>query len=143
MRHNLANEALWSFDVWPHEAGMIACVHGEFEECNDDKGVIVRRSFDRTFVLRAGGDGGVKVGSDLLVVRAYGGYDAWKEAPAVVPGEAEQKRAMCVEFARRSGLTMEFAEMCLSTVEWDLEKGWAAFVEASVGSSFCGGAGQG
>lgn len=160
VRHNLANEKLWSFDVWPHENGMMACVHGEFEECNDDKGVIVKRSFDRTFVLRGGADGSVKVGSDLLVLRAYGGSEAWKDEPVPVaaggmqmvaaPGmdmgqqqmvtqgmgqqqsEEQQKMTMCTEFARRSGLTMEFAQMCLSTVEWNLEKGWAAFVEANV-----------
>lgn len=127
----------------------MACVHGEFEECNSNTGVIVKRSFDRTFVLRPGADGSVKVGSDLLVLRAYGGYAAWKEPPppqpvaggmamVTVPGiqqqqsEEQQKMTMCAEFAQRSGLTMEFSQMCLSTVEWDLEKGWAAFVEANV-----------
>lgn len=155
VRHNLANEELWSFDVWPYADGMMACVHGEFEECNDDKGVIVKRSFDRTFVLRPGVDGSVKVGSDLLVLRAHGGCAAWKEAPppqpaaggmelVAAPGMQQQqqqqseeqlKMTMCAEFAQRSGLTMEFAQMCLSTVEWDLEKGWAAFVEANV--CFC------
>lgn len=138
--------------MWPYADGMMACVHGEFEECNDDKGVIVKRSFDRTFVLRPGVDGSVKVGSDLLVLRAHGGCAAWKEAPppqpaaggmemVAAPGMQQQqqqqseeqlKMTMCAEFAQRSGLTMEFAQMCLSTVEWDLEKGWAAFVEANV-----------
>lgn len=156
VRHNLANEELWSFDVWPHADGMMACVHGEFEECNGDTGVIVKRSFDRTFILRPGVDGSVKVGSDLLVLRAYGGYAAWKEPPpppqpvvggmemVAAPGiqqqqqqsEEQQKLIMCAEFAQRSGLTMEFAQMCLSTVEWDLEKGWAAFVEANVCSFY-------
>lgn len=132
----------------------MACVHGEFEECNSDTGVIVKRSFDRTFILRPGVDGSVKVGSDLLVLRAYGGYAAWKELPppqpagggmemVAAPGiqqqqqqqqlsEEQQKMTMCAEFAQRSRLTMEFAQMCLTTVEWDLEKGWAAFVEANV-----------
>ena len=60
--------------------GLIIMVHGEFSEVNHatQSGDSVIRSFDRTFVLGPGaGPGGVRVISDILVLRAYGGSAAW------------------------------------------------------------------
>ncbi|KAH8148245.1 uncharacterized protein LAJ45_07697 [Morchella importuna] len=181
-RHNLGNEELWSFDVWPIEVlgaggimvgGIMCCVHGEFEESNGDK--FMKRSFDRTFILRPDANGAVKVGNDILVVRSYGGFESWKEEPeapvpvqapmaapvgipmaapvgmpmaaapvgmvqdpnmpqgqaAVAQTEQQQNMAKCFEFARRSGLKMEWAELCLTETGWNLEEGWTAFVQAN------------
>ena len=60
--------------------GLIVLVHGEFKELDVSTGTdTAQRSFDRTFVLGPGGGiGGIRVVSDLLVVRAYGGSAAWK-----------------------------------------------------------------
>ncbi|KZF25943.1 hypothetical protein L228DRAFT_264380 [Xylona heveae TC161] len=59
--------------------GLIVMVHGEFDELNVATGqTIMTRSFDRTFVLGPGaGIGGIRVISDVLVLRAYGGNTAW------------------------------------------------------------------
>ena len=67
--------------------GLILIIHGEFHEVDTSSGqTTTQRSFDRTFVLGPGaGLGGIRVVNDIMVVRAYGGNEAWKpnsEAPA-------------------------------------------------------------
>ena len=58
--------------------GLMVMVHGEFDEINVATGqTVIRRSFDRTFILGPGGPNGVRVTNDMLTYRAYGGYDAW------------------------------------------------------------------
>ncbi len=59
--------------------GLIIMVHGNFEEMHPQTGKTTdRRSFDRTFVLGPGaGVGGIRVVSDLLVLRGPGGSEAW------------------------------------------------------------------
>ncbi|ERF72215.1 hypothetical protein EPUS_02102 [Endocarpon pusillum Z07020] len=59
--------------------GLIIMVHGNFEEMHPQTGkTIDRRSFDRTFVLGPGsGVGGIRVVSDILVLRGPGGSEAW------------------------------------------------------------------
>ena len=68
--------------------GLILTIHGEFSEVDSSNGQTTnQRSFDRTFVLGPGaGLGGIRVVNDIMVVRAYGGHEAWKpnsEAPTV------------------------------------------------------------
>lgn len=160
VRHNLGNEELWSFDVWPIEVvgvngimvgGVMCCVHGEFDESNSDH--ILKRSFDRTFILRPDANGAVKVGNDVLVLRAYGGFESWKQEEPAVPAvppmvaaagmdtqgmetEEQQRMAKCFEFAKKSGLKMEWAQLCLTETDWDLAQGWEAFVKANVCAPF-------
>lgn len=59
--------------------GLLIMVHGKFDEVdlpNGEKGQT--RSFDRTFVLGPGsGIGGLRVVTDMLCLRAYGGSEAW------------------------------------------------------------------
>ncbi|GLB03760.1 nuclear mRNA export, poly(A)+RNA binding protein [Aspergillus tubingensis] len=64
--------------------GLLIMVHGKFDEINGAK--VETRSFDRTFIIGPGGGmGGIRVVSDLLCLRAYGGHEAWipEVAPAV------------------------------------------------------------
>ena len=60
--------------------GLIVIVHGEFSEIDvSTTQPTTTRSFDRTFVLGPGrGPGGIRVANDIMVLRAYGGYDAWR-----------------------------------------------------------------
>ena len=60
--------------------GLIVTVHGEFSEIDVSTAQPTTiRSFDRSFILGpGGGPGGVRVANDIMVLRAYGGYDAWK-----------------------------------------------------------------
>jgi hypothetical protein len=55
--------------------GLIVIVHGSFEELGPGGAqVTARRSFDRTFIIGPGaGLGGIRVNSDVLSLRAYGG----------------------------------------------------------------------
>lgn len=53
--------------------GLIITAHGEYTEQDG-----VKRSFDRTIILGPGsGSGGIRVVSDMMTVRAYGGYEVW------------------------------------------------------------------
>ncbi|KAI9758657.1 MAG: putative PHD type zinc finger protein with BAH domain-containing protein [Chaenotheca gracillima] len=53
--------------------GLLVCVHGEFHEMISTNQNIIKRSFDRTFILGPGGPAGVRIVSDVLTLRAYGG----------------------------------------------------------------------
>ncbi|RHZ52008.1 hypothetical protein CDV55_102370 [Aspergillus turcosus] len=64
--------------------GLLIMVHGKFEELSDGK--VEVRSFDRTFILGPGGGvGGIRVVSDVLCLRAYGGHEAWVPEALVAP----------------------------------------------------------
>lgn len=75
--------------------GLIVTAHGEFSEIDVSTAqATTTRSFDRTFVLGpGGGPGGIRVVSDMMVLRAYGGYDAWKpdKTEAVITQQAVQQ----------------------------------------------------
>jgi nuclear RNA export factor len=138
IRYNLANDKLWSFDVWPIEIttgvmGIICVVHAEFEELNmvDNEEKVVKRSFDRTFTLHPDARGEVKVGNDALVVRAYGGCNSWKEEEMAEVME-ENKQKMCAEIMKQTGLRLDWAKLCLEETGWDMDKAWQAFLEAKV-----------
>lgn len=64
----------------PLSIGLQVVIHGDFEEHNTVRGAneVVRRNFDRTFVLGAGGLSGVRVVRDHLTLRPYGGVPGWK-----------------------------------------------------------------
>lgn len=138
IRYNLANDKLWSFDVWPIEIttgvmGIICIVHADYEELNmvDNEEKVVKRSFDRTFTLHPDAQGKVKVGNDALVVRAYGGCDSWKEEDTPETAE-ENKQKMCVEIMKQTGLRLDWAKLCLEETGWEMDKAWQAFLEAKV-----------
>ena len=142
--------------------GLMVMVHGEFSEIDvsTNKSTAIR-SFDRTFVLGSGGGiGGIRVATDTLVLRAYGGFDAWKpediEAPppstsslqipqhqiavpdgfgVPVPGKAEeqvQREVLALELSRATGMTLEYSGMCLEQSGWNLEGAGIAFEQAKV-----------
>ena len=143
--------------------GLIVTVHGEFSEVDVSTGQMRnKRSFDRTFVLGPGaGVGGVRVLCDTLVLRAWGGSDAWKPdlpidngilsltAPpqqpysvqvplgfgAPVPGKTEEdvrKEILAIELSRRTGMTLEYSGMCLQQSGWNLDGAVVAFEQVRV-----------
>ncbi|KAG0133151.1 hypothetical protein HOY82DRAFT_268667 [Tuber indicum] len=144
-KHDLANGDAWSFDIWPVEVtsgvmGVLCTVHAEFQELNkvDGPQKVVRRSFDRSFMLRPDVLGEVKVANDMLVVRAYGGFDSWKpedgSGSAAGGGEQEKgeaaKKSMCEQLMAQTRLRSDWATMCLSETGWNIERAWKAFLEA-------------
>ncbi len=71
--------------------GLTITVHGEFYEL-DDKSCQpnMNRSFDRTFVIGPGsGIGGIRVVSDILTLRAWGGSAAWAPEPGDIGTSAQ------------------------------------------------------
>lgn len=140
--------------------GLIIMVHGEFSEADGSTGQTAnKRSFDRTFVLGPGnGVGGVRVVCDTLVLRAYGGSDAWKPAieasssvaagqvigsPVTVPegfgvtapgksDEQLQKEIAAMELSGRTGMTLEYSGLCLQESGWALEGAMVAFAKVKV-----------
>ena len=144
--------------------GLMVMVHGEFAEVDISTNKrTVTRSFDRTFVLGPGGGiGGVRVVSDTLVLRAYGGFQAWKPEEANVtngnlstpieavkqyqipvptgfgvsaPGKAQeqvQKEVLALELSRATGMTLEYSDMCLQGSDWNLDGAGVAFEQAKV-----------
>ena len=73
--------------------GLIITAHGEYMQEDG-----MKRSFDRTIVLGPGaGSGGIRIVSDMMTVRAYGGYQAWvpnsttKMLQLDIPSQTNQK----------------------------------------------------
>lgn len=68
--------------------GLLIMVHGKFEEEIANK--VDSRSFDRTFILGPGGGvGGLRVISDILCLRAYGGNEAWTLDSQPIPSQIQ------------------------------------------------------
>jgi nuclear RNA export factor len=107
--------------------GLCVTIHGEFEETGTNFNK-KQRSFDRTFVLGPGGVSGVKIVSDMLVLRAYGGTQAF--VPEEVPMTVEDERlAMVSELSRQTGMNLQYAVMCLEQNGGSLEAALANFAE--------------
>ena len=72
--------------------GLIVIVHGSFEELGaGGTQVTARRSFDRTFVVGPGGGlGGIRVISDVLSLRAYGGHEGIADITPPTPPNTQQ-----------------------------------------------------
>ena len=139
--------------------GLMVMVHGEFTEVDVSTGQSSAiRSFDRTFVLGPGGGvGGIRVACDTLVLRQFGGHDAWRpeeedkgfiriahgqhqiQVPAGFalsgPGKTEeqvQKEVLAVELSKGTGMTLEYSGLCLEQCGWNLEGAAASFEQAKV-----------
>ena len=140
--------------------GILIVVHGEFEEVDFATGnALIKRSFDRTFTLGPNNRiDGVQLINDQLVLRAYGGDEAWQPetetgsqiAPSgsglsklVVPGgwavrlpgkDGEQylKETLTLELSRKTGMILEYSAMCLEQSDWDLDTAANAFEQAKV-----------
>ncbi|KAL7272697.1 nuclear mRNA export, poly(A)+RNA binding protein [Rhizina undulata] len=76
VKHNISDLSLWSIDsqVITQKCMMIS-IHGEYEEGTD--GNPIKRSFDRSFAVKPV-DGNLKITNDILIVRAYGGNEAYQ-----------------------------------------------------------------
>lgn len=72
--------------------GLIVIVHGSFEELAAGSALVTaRRSFDRTFIIGPGGGlGGIRVISDVLLLRAYGGHEGIKPLTQPPPANPQQ-----------------------------------------------------
>ena len=140
--------------------GLMVMVHGEFAEVDVSTGQSTAiRSFDRTFVLGPGGGvGGIRVACDTLVLRQYGGHDAWRpeveDSSSILtttqarhqisvpvgfalsgPGKTEeqvQKEVLAMELSNRTGMTLEFSGLCLEQCGWNLEGAAVSFEQAKV-----------
>ncbi|KAF8469511.1 hypothetical protein BDZ91DRAFT_792309 [Kalaharituber pfeilii] len=148
-RHDVTDSKLWVFDIWPiqglpdisnpnnHEGvgGLIVIVHGEFEEVPEKGGVPLKRSFDRTFTLAPGGGPmNVRVVNDMMVVRAWGGSEAWSPDPVMSAfGEEAIKEQKVAEIRRRTRLNVQYATLCLQENGWNFDSALAAFERAKIG----------
>lgn len=145
VKHDMSNIAAWCFDIFPVEVapgveGVFVCVHGEFEEENKKSGKVIKRSFDRTFMLHVAGPEAIKVVSDMLVIRSYSGLAGVKveSVPTVEPAPEtpvpkyeptpEEKQTKITQLAETAGLTEKAAEDALVHSDWDLENSWDRYV---------------
>ncbi|KAF7170897.1 hypothetical protein CNMCM5623_003363 [Aspergillus felis] len=138
--------------------GLLIMVHGKFEELSDGK--VEVRSFDRTFILGPGGGvGGIRVVSDVLCLRAYGGHEAWvpetptappsvqpaiqPAAPQAVPegygmplpGKPEaqvQQEQLVMQMSTKTNMTLQYSEMALSGNGWNMEAALKNFEQLKV-----------
>ncbi|KAM0712430.1 hypothetical protein Q7P37_011526 [Cladosporium fusiforme] len=127
--------------------GFFVSIHGEFDELDNTTGQPKKkRSFDRTFILGPGGPSGVRVVSDILTVRAYGGaqafdpdnFEGWNGPAAAAPAPdgapqlpagltIEVAEQMCLELQKQTRMTIGYAKECLEQVNWDFATALQAF----------------
>lgn len=127
--------------------GLIITMHGEFEEQNTstDKAL---RSFSRTFVLGPGAPGGppIRVVSDMMALRAWTPL-AMPSQPAPQPtpqpspaapattAEQQHKEALAGQLMEKTGMTMQYAVLCLEQTAWELPQAFEAFQQSKVRQS--------
>jgi nuclear RNA export factor len=111
--------------------GLILTIHGEFEEevKSTEKGL---RSFSRTFVIGPGAPGGVpiRVVSDMMVLRAHSplAMPSQTASPVQSTNSVQQQQEMVTkQLVDQTGMTTDYAILCLTGNGWDLEKAFAAF----------------
>jgi nuclear RNA export factor len=111
--------------------GLILTIHGEFEEevKSTEKGL---RSFSRTFILGPGAPGGspIRVVSDMMVLRAHSSLAMPSNtANTAQSSNQEQKHQEMVtkQLVEKTGMTPDYAILCLAETGWDLEKASLAF----------------
>lgn len=131
--------------------GLMVMVHGKFEELNSGK--VDQRSFDRTFIIGPGGGvGGIRVISDMLCLRAYGGHEAWTmesnpvPQPAAQPATPEgygmpapgkpdsqvQQEQLVARMSSKTKMTLQYSEMALSGNGWNMDAALKNFEELTV-----------
>ena len=139
--------------------GLIIVVHGQFNEVDSLENKLLTRSFDRTFILGPGGGGGgigVRVVCDTLILRSYGGSDAWrpqigdyvvahpaqpemKLQPLIphgfgMPQEGKstdqlQREGLAIELSKATKMNLRYCGECLQANGWSLEAAVAAFMD--------------
>lgn len=112
--------------------GFLITIHGEYEEVAPNGGTDKKRSFDRTFVIGPGPDKptGVVVVNDILVVRSYGGFAAWKPEEPAVPGvSTEEEKVLTV--IQMTKMNAEFSKQALIENAWDVQGAINAFEAAN------------
>lgn len=138
--------------------GFLIMLHGQFDEPAGSK--VETRSFDRTFILGpSSGPENVRVISDMLTLRAYGGSSAWDagvqmvpppaaaaqpvhpEAPqgygAPAPGKSDiqvQQEQLILQLSFTTKLKLEFAQQALVQHNWIMEGALKAVEESKVRS---------
>ncbi|KAF9187051.1 nuclear mRNA export, poly(A)+RNA binding protein [Haplosporangium sp. Z 767] len=149
-KHDIFNRAKFSVDAWETrpllaENCIYIMLHGEFEEVREGQAG-VRKSFDRSFILRAAPPNSIwqiVILSDQLTIRGYNGYRAWKTdldstessameedhtAPArtdavlvpSTPAASATERETAEELQRRTGLELSISIQCLMNSNWDI-----------------------
>ncbi|KAL8892002.1 MAG: hypothetical protein Q9215_001004 [Flavoplaca cf. flavocitrina] len=133
--------------------GLKVDVHGSFVELDQTTGISnATRSFDRVFILGPGkGQQPLRIVSDILILRAEGGYDAFNTPVATmadgqagagnasIPAISSNKQAlMAGEVSKATGLTLEWATNLLNESGWDFQTALENFKAARVriGPSF-------
>lgn len=144
--HDLSDANLFCVDAWsfPTSEGNVhvqICVHGEFREKAPQTKQLTKRSFDRTFILGPATEGqgvnGVVIKSDLLVLRPWGGHDAWQASEAQATpapsntgsisatvsdqpaGINDHQSELLKQLQTQTGLNSHYANMCLTQMKWD------------------------
>ncbi|KAL8723228.1 MAG: hypothetical protein Q9225_000418 [Loekoesia sp. 1 TL-2023] len=154
-RHpNLVNESLrYSFDCTPIPGvpdpqgriesgvgGFKVDVRGSFDEFDRTTGLKnATRSFDRVFILGPGiGENQLRIVSDILILRAEGGYEAFNPEAKAMPDlpmvtknfgfptnskmEEEVKQTFVAgEVSKATGLTVEWATTLLNDSGWNFQ----------------------
>lgn len=119
--------------------GLIITMHGEFDEeeavKSCDKPI---RSFDRVFILGPGPPGGlpIRVVSDALSLRAWApltlpnpqnAIAPVASQPSSTPTEQQIQEGLAMQLMEKTGMTMNYAGMCLMETQWNLEQAFAVF----------------
>ncbi|KAF2217544.1 hypothetical protein CERZMDRAFT_63698 [Cercospora zeae-maydis SCOH1-5] len=123
--------------------GFFMSIHGEFTEPGTGK----KRSCDHAIYIGPGGSTGVRVVSHSIIIRVYGGTQAFQatagaQTPPMPAADAagndglpqlpkgvtiELAEQMCAELTKQTGMTLMFSSDCLREAGWNFEAALAMF----------------
>lgn len=154
-KHDLKNPEKFSLDVWkinsvrvPGDQAIMISVHGEFEEAPNS----FIRSFDRSLILVPGPNGMI-VSSDMLTLRPYSGFDAWKESQAQAPPAqpapqivnnnvpdalkqlGPEQQQVVQHLMQETRLNAEFALMCAQQAQFNYQQALELFQQSQASNS--------
>jgi nuclear RNA export factor len=120
--------------------GIIITMHGEFEDQIEPTAEKSLRSFSRTFIIGPGVPVGppIRVVSDMLTLRAWAPL-ALPQISSIVPEtqtandpEQQQRDAMTMQLVETTGMTPNYANLCLTETGWNIEQAFIAFTANKV-----------
>lgn len=115
--------------------GLIITMHGEFEDHPNTETEKSIRSFSRTFILGPGLPGGpqIRVVSDMLSLRAWSPL-ALPQISSISPAtqttidpEQQKRDAVTITLVEKTGMTPNYANLCLMETGWNLDQAFMAF----------------
>lgn len=130
----------FSVDIFHISPGLMSfSVVGVFKEVGADINNATLKTFSRTYVVIAQGQGFVITNETLFIAHASQDQQAKAfkvpaptPSPSPAPSEeksAHEKQLLVIELSKQTGMNLEFSTKCLEENDWDPQRAFAVFLK--------------